>query len=143
MCHGFKVFTVAHYLGSFIGGGKSKNDWLKERTNTWEKNIHMISETAGKYTQEIYAAVVHTIQSEWIFLKLITKNTGDVFTVVEKILLETFLPCLLFRKSKTLSLIVGNVSTILVKKAGMGLLNPVMSTNEKYISLQHSITELI
>ena len=56
--------TGAHYLRGYIGEDKSKNDWLRESTLTWEKNIEMISETSRKYTQESYAVVAHVIQSE-------------------------------------------------------------------------------
>ena len=43
----------------------------------------------GKYPQEIYAAVIHAIQLEWIFIQLITNNEGDSFTGVEKMIQET------------------------------------------------------
>ena len=71
----------------------------------------MIRKTAGKYPQESYAAVARAIQSEWIFLQLVTKNTvdvlqyvtkntGDEFVGVDKMFQETFLPRLFFGKSK-------------------------------------------
>ena len=56
--------SQAHYLGGYIGDNKSKRDWLRERTLTWEKNINTIRKTAGKYPQESYAAIVRVIQSE-------------------------------------------------------------------------------
>ena len=61
-CHGFKVCKDEHYLGHYIGDDKSNREWLRERTLTWENNIGMISETAGKYPQESYAAVERAIQ---------------------------------------------------------------------------------
>ena len=47
------------------------------------------------------------------------------------------------QKLKNLSPIVGTLSTMLVKKSGLGLLNSVTSTNEKYLSSKRSRTELI
>ena len=41
----------ARYLGGYIGDDKSKQNWLRERTLTWENNINTISETAEKYPQ--------------------------------------------------------------------------------------------
>ena len=64
LCHWFKVRTVAHYPGGFIRYEDSKRDWLKKRTETWERSIHTISETTGKCPQESCAAVVRAIQSE-------------------------------------------------------------------------------
>ena len=66
--HRFKVCMNACYLGGYIGDEKSKSDWMRERTLTWEKKIGTISETTGKYSQDIYAVVVCVIHSEWIFL---------------------------------------------------------------------------
>ena len=43
---------------------------------------------------------------------------------------ETFLPRLFFGKKKTLSLVVGDLSKIPVKKAGLGILNPVTLAQE-------------
>ena len=48
-------------LGGYIGNDESKNDWLRERTLTWEKNISTIIKTAGKYLQDSYTAVVRAI----------------------------------------------------------------------------------
>ena len=101
-CHGFRVFTGAHYLGGYIGDNKSKHDWLRESTLTWEKNINTISKTVGKYPQDSSATVVRDIQPEWIFLQCVTWDTGDSFTGVEKMIHETFLPHLFFGKTKTL-----------------------------------------
>ena len=66
--HRFRVCTGARYLGGYIGDDNSKRDWMRECTQTWEKNISTISKTADKYTQESYAAVVHEIQLKLIFL---------------------------------------------------------------------------
>ena len=93
-CNGLKVCTGACYLGVYIGDGESKINWLRESTLTWEENINTISETVGKYPQESYAAVVHSIQPEWAFLQCVTWDTGDAFARAEKIIWETF--CLVF-----------------------------------------------
>ena len=143
LCHVFKVCMGAYYLGGFIGYGEFKSDWLEECTETWERNIHTISKTAGGNPQESDAVVVCVIQSERIFLQHGTKNTGDAFSGVEKMLWETFLPRLFFAKSKYLSPIVGTLSKMPVKKSGLGLLNPLTSANEKYLISQRASTELI
>ena len=109
----------------------------------WDQNIYMIRKTMGEYNQESYSAVVRAIQLKCIFLQRVTKNMGDAFAGVEKMFRETLLPGLFFGKSITLSPIVGTISKMLVNKADLGLLNPVTSAKEKYISLQREITELI
>ena len=47
-------------------------------------------------------------------------GVGGAFVGVEKMTLETF-----FGKTKSLSPILGALSTMSVKKSGLGLLNPV------------------
>ena len=83
------------------------------------------------------------IQSEWIFLRRVTTNMLDEFAGVETMIQETFPPCLFFRKTKSLSPIVGALSKILVKKSSVGFLNIVTSENEKYLSFQRASAELI
>ena len=132
-----------HYLVGYIGDYESKSDWLRECTLTWEKNIGMISKTAGKYLQESCVVVAYVIQSEWIFLKKITWVTGVAFAGVEKMIWGTFLPHLFFIYTKSLSTIVRTLSTVPVKKPGLGFLNPVTTTKEKYPSFQQGNAELI
>ena len=50
-----------------------------------------------------------------------TKNTGQEFVGVEKVLQETFFPCLFFGKLKTLPPVVGTISMLTVNKYSMGL----------------------
>ena len=70
--HGFRLCTGARYLGSYIRDDDYKQDWLRERTLTWENYINTINKTAVKYPQESYSTVVCAIQSEWIFLQRVT-----------------------------------------------------------------------
>ena len=140
---GFKVCTGTHYLVSFSGGGKYKRDWLKYRTLKWEKYFCAITKMAGKYPKESYAAVVCAVQSEWIFFQSTPKDTGHVFAGVEKLLHKTFVPCIFFWKPKSLPPIVGTLSTILVKKSGLGLQYLVTPDNKKYLSLLRANSKLI
>ena len=87
--------------------------------------------------------MVRAIQLEWIFLQRVTWDTGDAFTGVEKMIWETFLQCIFLGKTKTLSPIVGALITIPVKKPGLGLLNPLISSQEKYLRSQWGSMELV
>ena len=82
--------TGVRYLGGFIIDDESKCDKLKEKTDTWEQNIHTIKKIAGKHPQEGYSTLVCTIQLERIFVQHVTKNTGDMLMGVEKMLQENF-----------------------------------------------------
>ena len=45
---GFRVCMGARYLGGYIGDKKSKQDWFRDRTLTWEKNINTIRKKHGE-----------------------------------------------------------------------------------------------
>ena len=62
---------------------------------------------------------------------------------MEKIIRETFLPRIFFGKTKNLSPVLGALSTMLVRKARLLLLNPVMSAQEKYLSSTWGSAELV
>ena len=49
---GFKVCTGTRYPSSYIGYDESKRGCLEKCSGTWERNIHAISKTTVKYTQE-------------------------------------------------------------------------------------------
>ena len=87
--------------------------------------------------------MVPAIQSEFIFIQRDTNTMGGAFTGVGKILWVTFLPRSFFRKSKTLSPIVGTLSKMSVNKSGLGLLNPATSENENCPIFKRASTELI
>ena len=102
-----------------------------------------ITKMAGKYPQDIYAAVVLVILLEWIFLQCMTKDMGYAFAGVEKIFQETFSPHIFFRKYKYLPPIVLTLITMSVNKYGLGLEDLMTSANKKYLSLLHPIRKLI
>ena len=135
--------TGARYLRGYIGDNESKSDCPREITLTWEKNISRISKTAGKYPQESSAAVVRAIQSEWIFIQRITWDTGDELAGEEKMIWETFLPCLFFGNKKPLPPIVGDLSTMQIRMEGLGLLNPATPAKEKELITQRGSEKLI
>ena len=129
LSHGFKVRTCARYLGGFIRDSDSKRDWSKESTQTWERNIHNISETAGEMSPG-------------------TLRRGgtcdpigvDIFYNALQIIQETRSrerrrcfgkPFSFSSESQNLSPpLIGTLSTVPVKKSGPGLLNPMTSANE-------------
>ena len=90
-----------------------------------------------------YTTVVREIQPGWIFLQRVTWDTGDVFARVERMIQETFLPRIFFVNTKTLFPVVGALSTMRVKKFGLGILNPVTSYQEKYLSSTQGSLELV
>ena len=53
------------------------------------------------------------------------------------------MPHLFFGKKNTLSPVVGDLSTMPVRKSGLGLLNPVTAYQEKYLSSTRGSAELI
>ena len=81
----------------------------------WKRDIHALRETADKYPPGSYALADHAVQSEWIFLQRVIKDTGQAFVELENFLRETFLPRLFFGISKTLPPVVGYISTFPVK----------------------------
>ena len=71
------------------------------------------------------------------------EKNGYAFAGVENFLWENFLPGLFFRKFKSLPSITGTLSTTPANKSFLGLQNLVTSADEKPLSSQRAITELI
>ena len=77
------------------------------------------------------------------FLQRVTWDTGYAFERVDKTIWEFVLLHLFFQKTKTLSPIVGSLSTTPIKVAGIILLNPVTSEKKKYLIYHQGSAELI
>ena len=90
-----------------------------KRTEKWESDIRALSKTSKKYPQESYSAAARAVQSDWIFLQRVKKDTGQEFARLEIFLGETFLPRLFLGKFKTLPPIVGSLSMFPVNKSGL------------------------
>ena len=95
-------------------------------TDMGAEHSHHHRNSWGNFLRIGYSAVVLEIQSGWIFLQRVTKNMLDAFAGVVNIPRENFLPRLFFRKSKSLTPIVGTLGMMPVKKSGIGLLNPML-----------------
>ena len=95
-----------------------------ERINGREK-FCAVTKRAEKYPQESYPAVDHEIQSEWIFLKCVTKDMRQAFKGLENFLWETLFTCIFFGKLKTLPLIVGSLSIFPINKSRLSLQNDI------------------
>ena len=64
----------------------------------WDRDIRAINKMAKNYPQEIYAAVAHAAQSEYIFLQRVKKDMGQVFIGMERFLQDNFPSCPFFGK---------------------------------------------
>ena len=71
------------------------------------------------------------------------KDTGYTFAGGGNIISETFLHRLFFGESKYLPPIIGTLSTMPVKKSGLGLQYPVTPASEKYLSFLRTRSKLI
>ena len=73
----------------------------------------------------------------------VTCDTWGAFSGVEKMIRETFLRRIFFGNKKNLSPIVGALSIIPINMAVMGLLSPVTSAKDNYLSYQWGSIEII
>ena len=124
------------YLRGYIGDNESKQYWLREHTAMREQNIFKIRENAGEYPQKSYYTVVCLIQSDWIFIQCVTWDTGDMCVGVEETIRENVFHRLFFSEIKSLSPIVGDISTMPVKKYVLVPMNPVTLAKDKCLSSQ-------
>ena len=120
LCYGFKICMSARYLGDFIGDDKYKCEWLKYHTSKWEKNPCGHQNGREISPGELCSNGLCNPIVMAIF-QCVTKDTGDAFARVEKILWETYLPRLLFGKSKSLPPIAGTSSMTPVNKSSLCL----------------------
>ena len=131
-CHGFKVCTGTCYLGGYIRGVESKTRLAdREYADVGEEHQHD-QQNRGKIspgelrlssmfnpTRVEISTTCHLVHGQPVH--------GSGENDPENLFALSFL-----RKDENLSPTIGALSTMPVKKSGLGLLNPATLAHEKY-----------
>ena len=139
---GFRVCTGAPYLEGYIGDNKSKRDWLRERSDVGEEYQHdqrnrgEISPGELRLSGTCNPIRIDFFSTRHLGHRRLVRGSGEDDSI--NLFASSFL-----QKDENPLPVVGAISTMLVRKAGLGLLNPVTSVQDKYLSSTQGSAELI
>ena len=91
---GVKVVTGSRYLGGFIGGRVTEDQWIKAKVEGWAEWVKTLAGVARKHPQSAYAGLQKSLQQEWAFVQWVTPGISNAFGPVEEEITKAFLPAL-------------------------------------------------
>ena len=130
-----KGTTVQHEagsrtLGGHIGSPEIRDTWITRQVSDWAEWVKALGRIATRFPKTAYAGLVKALQNEWTYLQQTTTGSGSLYTPIEKVITEDFLPALLGQA--TTGQTMRNQTALAVKRAGLGIPNPTTTTGENY-----------
>jgi hypothetical protein len=122
---GFKVTMGSCYLGGFIGEDFAlQEEWLSEKTKTWEEAVGDLASIAPNFPQAAYSGLQKSLQQEWQFvIQRVTKGIGPKLKDIELTLSKNVLMTL-FGDDYDEANPCHKISCLPVKWAGLVIPNP-------------------
>jgi hypothetical protein len=121
----FKYCDGHRYVGGFIGTKAAKAEWLDQKIQNWVYGVERLARAAVRFPQTAYAGLSKSLQSEWQYLQRVLPDAGPAFAPVEQALREKFLPALMQETAGGLTEKLREYAALPVRKAGIGVPNPV------------------
>ena len=127
-------FVRGHrYLGSYIGSGTLKEDYINDKVTTWVSAIEVLAKLAVKYPQAVYAGYTFCLQGEWQFLCRCTPGIAHLMQPMEHAIRTHLLPSFLGIDAVDVDIKFRELLALAAKRGGLGIRNP-MATAEDYFN---------
>ena len=82
----------SRFLGGYIGEDHGRKEYVKMKVQSWVDSVYCLSDAAKQQPQAAYAALVKSIQCEWIFLQRVVVNSSELFSALKDAIREVFWP---------------------------------------------------
>ena len=73
----------ARYLGSYVGSGEQKEEWVAEKVSEWVGCVRVLAAMAPKYPQAVYTGYSLCLQAEWQYLCRVTPDIAHLLKPLE------------------------------------------------------------
>jgi hypothetical protein len=117
---GFKFVDGSQYVGGFLGSEAALSKWLEAPVAQWVRGVESLAKVAQRYPQTAYAGLAQSLQQEWQYLQHRVLDCG-AFGAVEEVIRSVLLLALLQAIEAECQ---RKLTTVSVRKAGLGLLDP-------------------
>jgi hypothetical protein len=143
--HGLKLKVQfvrgMRYLGGYIGSRDSKLEWVEEKVRVWVDGVKILASVVKRFPQTAFAGLTISLQNEWQYLMRTVTGIAALFDPLEKEIRSNFLPRLLGVDS--ISAEMCQLMAQGVKQAGLGIRNPVETTDTLFKVSKEACGELV
>jgi len=134
----FPLATGHRYLGGFIGEPGPTEEWLSNKTSTWETSVRQLATACKDYPQTAYCAMQKSLQMQWQFVQRVVCCPSDTFSNVELALAADFLPALFDSKPPPRA-----ITSLPIKLSGLAIMDPTATCQSNYNASQSISGDII
>ena len=97
-----KITSSGHrYLGAAIGTDSFKEDYVREKVESWVEELQNLCEIAKFEPQVSYSALVFGLSKQWLYIMRTMSGIKHIFEPLELAIRDSFLPILLNQQGFT------------------------------------------
>ena len=90
--YGVRVLTSHRLLGGVVGDKDGLMSYVTGRVNSWISIVEKLVVIAESQPQLAYSAFTRSVQSQWTYLQRVVPHCGSLFTPLEQLISQQFLP---------------------------------------------------
>ena len=141
---GVKITTSGErHMGAVIGNNVFKEQYIAQKITKWVEDVEALADIAKDEPQAVYASYTKAISHRWTYVQRTIPNIGHMFAPLETCIREKLIPSLVGRK---ISDIERNILALPVRKGGIGIANPVTTSDHEFsasIAITRNLTDII
>ena len=135
------VYTQRYY--DTIGTEEFKEQYVKDKVEKWVKDVKQLADIAKEDPQAALSASKTGLSQVWKFIQRTVPKIAHLFEPLENAISTDLIPALCGR---SISDIERKIFALLYRYGGMGILNPVETSEREYatsVDITDGLTELI
>ena len=117
--------------------------YIDLKITKWVEDVEALADIAKDEPQAVYASYTKAISHRWTYVQRTIPNIGHMFAPLETCIREKLIPSLVGRK---ISDIERNILALPVRKGGIGIANPVTTSDHEFsasIAITRNLTDII
>ena len=129
------------HLGAALGSKTFTEEYVKDKVQTWTKEITKLAEVAVSQPHAAYAAYTHGLSSHWTYLLRTIPDIEDLLLPLESAIHQHLIPALTGRPP--CPSLERELLALPVRLGGLGLCNPAKSSLQSFQSSERITAPLV
>jgi hypothetical protein len=136
---GVKVVTGQRFLGGYIGDKEGRQIFVSKKIVEWCNYVEQLANVAKTQPQCAFASLTKSLQFEWAYIQNVVVDCQDLFSPLESMITEKFLPALF---QSPISSLERTLFSLPARHGGLGIRKPT-ETSAVFYSKSRTSTKII
>ena len=129
------------HLGAALGSRAFVERYVSARVEEWVSELQKLSRIAASHPQAAYSGFVNGVRTKWLYLMRTIPEIKDLFHPLEDAIRVQFIPSLTGRSAP--ADLERELMALPTKLGGLGITNPVSSSDGEHRASLHLTSELV